>query len=156
MILEMKRTIIQFLEFMRNGIAFCTTWFLILRLLYCHIFNRQTISVDSLTKLLLFVIGGVFLFNLFFTKLLIKRWSFIKRLSCFMALFGFYESVGLYQIELFQDKGKFMQWGIFIGIVFVLYVICIVIYQQYSKRQGELYTQALETYQQERRKSNDK
>ncbi len=152
----MKRELFHFLIWMRNGIAFCTTWFLILGLLYCHIFNRQTISVDSLTKLLLFVIGGVFLFNLFFTKLLIKRWSFIKRLSCFMALFGFYESVGFYQIGLFQDAGKFMQWGVFIGIVFVLYVICIVIYQQYSKRQGELYTQALETYQQERSKSNDK
>lgn len=152
----MKRELFHFLIWMRNGIAFCTTWFLILGLLYCYIFNRRTISVDSLTKLLFFVIGGVFLFNLFFTKLLIKRWSFIKRLSCFMALFGFYESVGFYQIGLFQDAGKFMQWGIFIGIVFVLYVICIVIYQQYSKRQGELYTQALETYQQERRKSNDK
>lgn len=148
----MKRELFHFLIWMRNGIAFCTTWFLILWLLYCHIFNRQTISVDSLTKLLLFVIGGVFLFNLFFTKLLIKRWSFIKRLSCFMALFGFYESVGFYQIGLFQDAGKFMQWGVFIGIVFVLYVICIVIYQQYSKRQGELYTQALKTYQQERGK----
>lgn len=47
-----------------------------------------------------------------------------------------------------------MQWSIFIGIIFVLYVICIVIYQQYSKRQGERYTQALEAYQQERRKRN--
>ncbi len=154
MILEMKRTIIQFLEFMRNGIAFCTTWFLILGLLYCHIFNRQTISVDSLTELLFLIIGGVFLFNLLFTKLLIKRWSFIKRLSCFMVLFGLYEWMGFYLIGLFQDKGNFTQWGIFIGIIFVLYVICIAIYQQYSKRQGELYTQALETYQQKRRKSN--
>lgn len=143
---------IPFLASMRNGIAFCTTWFLILGLLYCHIFNRQVVSVDSLTRLLLFVIGGVFLFNLLFTKLLIKHWGFVARLSCFMALFSLYEGVAFYLIGLFQDKGNFMQWGIFIGIIFVLYVICIVIYQQYSKRQGALYTQALETYQQERGK----
>lgn len=137
---------------MRNGIAFCTTWFLILGLLYCHIFNRQVVSVDSLTRLLFFVIGGVFLFNLLFTKLLIKHWGFVARLSCFMALISLYEGVAFYLIGLFQDKENFMQWGILIGIIFVLYVICIVIYQQYSKRQGELYTQALETYQQERGK----
>lgn len=150
----MKRTILQFLTYMRNGIAFCTTWFLILWLLYCHIFKHQFISVYSLTRFLLLIIGGVFLFNILFTKILIKRWGFITRLSCFMALITLYEGMGFYQIGLFQNTGNFMQWSIFIGIIFVLYVICIVIYQQYSKRQGKLYTQALETYQQERRKSN--
>lgn len=150
----MQKELSHFFIWMRNGIAFCTTWFLILVLLYCHIFDRRTISVDSLTRLLIFVIGGVFLFNLFFTKLLLKRWGFIKRLSCFMALFSLYECIGFYQIGLFRNKGNFMQWNIFISIIFVLYVICIAIYQQYSKRQGKLYTQALETYQQERRKSN--
>lgn len=74
--------------------------------------------------------------------------------SCFMALITLYEGMEFYQIGLFQNTGNFMPWSIFIGIIFVLYVICIVIYQQYSKRQGKLYTQALETYQQERRKSN--
>lgn len=154
MIIIMKKNILQFLIFMRSGIAFCTTWFLILWLLYCHIFKRQFISVYSLTRFLLLIIGGVFLFNIFFTKLLIKRWGFIKRLSCFMTLIGLYEWMGFYQIGLFQNTGNFMQWSIFIGIIFVLYIICIVIYQQYSKRQGERYTQALESYQQERRKSN--
>lgn len=71
-----------------------------------------------------------------------------------MTLIGLYEWMGFYQIGLFQNTGNFMQWSIFIGIIFVLYVICIVIYQQYSKRQGERYTQALEAYQQERRKRN--
>lgn len=71
-----------------------------------------------------------------------------------MALFSLYECIGFYQIGLFRNKGNLMQWNIFISIIFVLYVICIAIYQQYSKRQGKLYTQALEKYQQERRKSN--
>ncbi len=147
----MKRELFHFLIWMRNGIAFCTTWFLFLWLLYCHIFNRQTISVDSLTRLLFLVIGGVFLFNILFTKLLIKRWGFVTRLSCFMALFSLYEGVGFYQIGLFQNTGNFMQWGILIGLVIILYIICILIYHQYSKRQGKLYTQALEIYQQERK-----
>lgn len=152
----MKRELFHFLIWMRNGITFCTTWFLILELLYCHIFDRQVISVDSLTKLLFLVIGGIFLFNILFTKLLIKRWGFVTRLSCFMVLFSLYEVVGFYRIGFFQDTGNFMQWEIFISIVCILYVICLVIYQQYSKRQGELYTQALVKYQQERKKSNDK
>lgn len=71
-----------------------------------------------------------------------------------MALIALYEGMGFYQIGLFKDPGDFMQWSIFIGIVLVLYVICMAIYHQYSKRQGALYTQALETYKQERRKSN--
>lgn len=154
MVFNMKKNIIQFLVFMRNGITFCTTWFLLIGLIFCHIFNRQTISVSKLTKLLFLVVGGVFLFNICFTKLLIKRWGFVKRLSCFMALFSLYECMGFYQMGLFRNTGTFTQWSIFIGIIFVLYVICIVIYQQYSKRQGERYTQALESYQQERRKSN--
>ena len=48
-----KNDIIKFFVWMRNGIAFCTTWLLIIWIAYCHISNQQQISVSMLTKLLL-------------------------------------------------------------------------------------------------------
>ena len=54
-----NKNIIKFFVWMRNGIAFCMTWLLIIWIAYCHISNQQQISVSMLTKLLFFVIGGV-------------------------------------------------------------------------------------------------
>ncbi|MFR1709504.1 MAG: hypothetical protein ACLSV2_11425 [Clostridium sp.] len=145
-----KKDIIQFWVWMRNGIAFCTSWLLILMLAYNYIFNIQIILTNTLIKLVLWIIGGVFIFNLFFTPLIIKRWSFTKRLTCFMSVFSLYEGVGFYQFGFFMGKDAAAQWLRFIGIVFVLYLICIAIYNRYSKKQGEIYTQALQEYQQQR------
>ena len=145
-----KKDIIQFLAWMRNGITFVTTWFLILILMYNHFFHIQTISTSSLTKLVCWIAGGVFIFNLFFTTLIIKKWSFIKRLTWFMSAMCLYECFGFYWLHFFQGRGTPIQWFIFIGIIFVLYLICIAIYQTYSNRQGEVYTQALQKYQQQR------
>ena len=151
-----KNDIIKFFVWMRNGIAFCTTWLLIIGIVYCHISNQQQISVSMLTKLLFFVIGGVSIFNILFTKVIIKNWTFTKRLTCFMVLFSLYECLNFYWIGFFSGTGTFIQWLVFIGIVCVLYSICIAIYQWYSNKQGEIYTQALMKYQQQRRKANGK
>lgn len=55
-----------------------------------------------------------------------------------------------------KDGRTFIQWLVFIGIICVLYFICIAIYQRYSNKQGEIYTQALIKYQQQRRNVNGK
>lgn len=151
-----KKDLIHFFVWMRNGTAFCTTWFLILLLLYNSIYHIPTVSTTGLLKLVLLSIGGVFLFNLFFTRLFIKKWRFIKRLTCFMVTISFYECFGFYLLHFFQSKGSFTGWLLFVGIVFFLYICCIAIYQQYSKRQGNLYTQSLQAYQQKRRVENGK
>lgn len=151
-----KEDIIKFFIWMRNGISFCVTWFLIIWLTYCHISNQQHISVSMLTKLLFFVMGGVLIFNIIFTKVFIKRWTFTKRLTCFMILMSLYECLNFYLIGFFRGKGSFMQWSIFMLIICVLYFICIAIYQRYSNKQGEIYTQALIKYQQQRRNVNGK
>ena len=91
-----KNDIIKFFVWMRNGIAFCTTWLLIIWIAYCHISNQQQISVSMLTKLLFFVIGGVLIFNILFTKVFIKNWTFTKRLTCFMVLLSLYECLNFY------------------------------------------------------------
>lgn len=151
-----KKDLIQFGVQMRNGIAFCTTWFLTLVLIFCCFSKRQTISVNSLFKMLVLTVGGVFIFNLLFTQILIKKWRFTTRLTVFMLSISAYECVGFYWLEFFKGKGTFAQWLLFIGIVCGLYFCCIAIYRQYSKKQGEIYTQALKKYQQQRGVSNGK
>lgn len=149
-----KKEVIHFLEWMRNGVAFCTTWFLILVLAYCYISGVQTIITTFLIKMIVWIIGGVFIFNLFFTNLIITKWSFIRRLSGFMVIISLYECLGFYWFEFFEKAGSVIQWTVFAGIVLVLYLICIAIYQRYSKRQGEIYSQALQRYQQKRSMEN--
>ncbi len=147
---DKKKDVIQFLTWMRNGTAFAVTWMLILVLLYCQMFRYQTIPANDLTKMLLLMVGGVFIFCLFFARLFFKKWSFIKRLTCFMILIALYECAGFYWVGIFTEKGTIAQWLIFFGIVFGLYGCCIAIYQRYSKKQGAIYTQALQKYQQQR------
>jgi len=86
----------------------------------------------------------------------IKNWTFTKRLTCFMVLLSLYECLNFYWMGFFSGIGTFIQWLVFIGIICVLYFICIAIYQRYSNKQGEIYTQALIKYQQQRRNVNGK
>ena len=151
-----KEEFLKFLVWMRNGTAFCTTWFLILMLVYNSIYNIPSISTNILIKLILLSFAGVFLFNLFFTCLFIKKWSFVKRLSGFMIVISLYECLCFYSLDFFQSAGTVIGWIIFVGIVLILYFCCIAIYQQYSKKQGEIYTKSLQTYQQKRRIENGK
>lgn len=151
-----KTDAIQFAIWMRNGISFCTTWFLILILVYNHIFNIQTIQTKSLIKVVFLIIGGVLIFNLSFTRFMIKKMNFTVRLTCFMCTISLYECLGFYWLDFFEGNGTAVQWLIFIGIIFILYLICIVLYQKYSKRQGEFYTKILREYQMERSMQHEK
>lgn len=149
-----KSEVIRFAVWMRNGVAFCTTWFLILILAYNYIFNIQNISTKSLMKVVLLIIGGVLIFNLSFTRIIIKKWNFMVRLTFFMCAISLYECLGFYWLGYF--KGVAVQWLIFIGIILVLYFICAVLYQKYSKKQGEIYTKGLQKYQMERNMQHEK
>ena len=148
---KQKHELYKFLAWMRNGTAFCTTWFLILILLYNSIYNITSLSTNLLVKLILLSMGGVFLFNLFFTGLFIKKWSFTKRLTGFMLVLSVYECFCFYSLNIFQKTGTVLEWIIFVGIILVLYLCCIAIYHQYSKKQGEIYTKSLQAYQEKRR-----
>lgn len=145
-----KKDIIQFLVWMRNGIAFGVSWFLILWLFYNGVFEIESIATDSLIKMILFVMGAVFLFSAAFTRLFIRKWSFLGRLTCFMVLISIYECIVFYWTGFWGGSGTRIEWFAFIGTILVLYFICIAIYQLYSKKKGELYTLALQEYQQKR------
>ena len=151
-----NKNITQFFIWLRNGIAFCTSWFLILILIYNSICNIPSIKTESLVKMIFFVAGGVFLFCTFFTQLFIKKWSFLNRLTGFMILFSIYESATFYWLGVFSKAGSLVEWMMFAGIVLILYLICVVIYHFYSKEKGEVYTQALENYKEKRSAENGK
>lgn len=150
-----KKDLIQFFTWLRNGIAFSVTWFLILKLIYNRMAHIQTISTDNLLKMVIWLSGGVLLFCLLFTRILFKKMGFTGRLTCFMLLFGVYEYLYFYWRGYFTTAGAIGQWVLFFGIILGLYLICIAIYQKHSKRYGEIYTKALKKYQQERMSSNE-
>lgn len=145
-----KKDFIQFIMWMRYGVAHAVSCFLILLLIYNKLCNHEAISTDGLIKMIIWVVGAVFIFNLLFTRFIIKKWNFMTRLTIFMVTICLYEGVGFYWLRVFIRKDAVFQWLVFIGIVFALYLICIVMYWKYSKKQGEIYTQALQQYQQER------
>lgn len=145
-----KKDIIQFMMWMGNGAAYAVSCFLILLLIYNKLSNHQAISTDGLIKMMVWAVGAVFIFNLLFTRFIIKRWNFMTRLTVFLISICLYEGVGFYWLKVFVRKDAVFQWLAFVGIVIALYLICIVIYWKYSKKQGEIYTQALQQYQQER------
>lgn len=142
-----KKDIIQFMVWMRNGISYAVSCILFLLLAYNKFCHHQAISTDGLIKLMVWAVGAVFLFNLMFTRFIIKKWNFMTRLTVFMVSICLYEGVGFYWLRFFARKGAAFQWLLFVGIVFVLYFICTLIYWKYSKKQGEIYTQALQQYQ---------
>lgn len=151
---EHKKDLIQFLVWMRNGTAFCTSWFLILGLLYNHSWGIEQIATDRLIEMLLFVVGGVFVFCSFFTRVFIRKWNFQKRLNCFMVVIALYECFVFYATGVWESSGKPFMWVTFFGLILIAYFLCIAIYQVYSRRQGELFTKALQNYQQKRSMEN--
>lgn len=67
-----------------------------------------------------------------------------------MCAISLYECLGFYWIGFFKGRGTAVRWLLFIGIILILYFICAVLYQKYSKKQGEIYTRGLQKYQMER------
>lgn len=73
-----KEDFLKFLVWMRNGTAFCTTWFLILMLVYNSFFNIPAISTNILIKLILLSFGGTFLFIFFLHVCSLKSGVLLK------------------------------------------------------------------------------
>lgn len=151
-----KKEWLKFFIWMRNGIAFAFTWLVFLWMLFDRIYGLNSVHSDMMLRLLLLVAGGVLLFTVCFTRILVRRWHFTTRLTCFMLLFGIYEGVGFYYLGIFQRIGTLKEWLLFAGIIFGFYAVCIFVYELYSRKKGELYTMALTEYQQKRRMEHEK
>lgn len=150
-----KKELARFFTWLRNGICFAFTWFVILRLIASWVIGAETVSVAQLTDMLLWTGGGVLLFCIAFTRLIIRKAGFTARLTFFMVLFTIYEIGYFYYTGLFRDFGCIYEWALFALAVVPLYFICLAIYSVYRKKKGALYTSALQKYQQERRTAND-
>ena len=145
-----KNEIIQFVRWTRNGIAFCTTWFLILVLVFCALSGIDSVSAVFLMRMMLLITGDVLIFNLCFSRLLLRNRSFTWRLTFFMCAISVYEIAGFYWLGFFQGIGSAVQWILFIAIVLSLYLICLLLYRLCSAREAERFTQNLQTYQKRR------
>lgn len=150
-----KKELATFFTWLRNGICFAFTWFVFLRLIASWVAGAEKISVIQLTDMLLWTSGGVVLFCIAFTKLIIRKAGFTARLTFFMALITICEIGYFYYTGLFKDFGCIYEWALFALIVIPLYLICLAIYGIYRKKKGELYTAALQKYQQERKTVNE-
>ena len=144
----------EFVIWMRNGVAISFTWLMLLLLVRNMIFGVSQIDTYMVAKLLAMVIGGVFLFTIFFLKGIIKNMGFLSRLTGFMLLFMIFEILCFYWMGIFTKEGTMRWWAIFFLIVMVLYGICIDIYANYSRKKGELYTETLQKYKMERNERN--
>ena len=150
-----KKELKTFFTWLRNGTCFAVTWFLILELIVRWISGVETISIVNLTKTIDWTVGGVLIFCVAFTRLFIRRFGFTARLTVFMSAITFYEILFFYKMGLFVNTSHLYQRLLFFGIILCLYFICLVIYGSYRKKKCELYTHALQRYQQERRTINE-
>ena len=66
-----------FFIWIRNGVAFCFTWLMVVILLRNTYLRIENISTTGIFKLLIFACGGVILFTVLFSETLIKGISFI-------------------------------------------------------------------------------
>ncbi len=165
---QFKQYLPQFLTWLRNGFAFCTTWFLLLLLALGVLHGAETVTMQALVHLLLWCAGGSLLFCLIFTKLLLRSAGFTFRLTLFLLLAAGYQFLlpiyGPNPLRFLFGKQFPMQYGgtqweyfvganfnaiVFVGIMAVLFLACMVIYHFYSKKKGTLYTEALRRYQEE-------
>ncbi len=150
-----KKELATFFTWLRNGICFAFTWFVFLRLITSWVAGAEKISVIQLTDMLLWTSGGVLLFCIAFTKLIIRKAGFTARLTFFMALITVYEIGYFYYGGLFVNSGYAYEWIIFAVVVIAMYLVSLGIYQLYRRKKGELYTAALQKYQQERKTINE-
>jgi hypothetical protein len=124
---------------------------MILTLIICQMRGIQNIGVDLLGKLLAFCLISSIELVIFFSSCLITNKSFIFRLNGFVALFLPTEIAFLYIAGLFKGEGIGIQWAIFVGIIIVLYLICVILDKTIFRKQGQEYTVQLDRYKEERR-----
>ena len=137
--------------YIRDGVAYSFTWFAILALILCLVTGKQDIGVDFLGKLLAFCVLAAIEFVVFFSNCFIISKGFIFRLNGFVAIFLPTEIAFLYFAGLFSGAGTVIQWEIFVGIIVVLYLICIILDKTICKKQGQEYTVQLDRYKKKRR-----
>ena len=141
----------RFLGFIRDGVAYSFSWFVILVLIIGLLSGQQDIGVDFLGKLLGFCLLAAIEFAAFFSDCVITNKGFMLRLNGFVALFLPTEIAFLYITGILTGAGTVIEWAIFVGIIVVLYLICIILDKTILRKQGQEYTSQLDKYKEKRK-----
>ncbi len=154
-----KKELATFFTWFRNGTCFTFTWFMFLHLVMAWVSGlwvdkAPSLSLNKLTFIFFGTAGAVLIFCLVFTKLVIRKLGFTARLTVFMALISAYEILCLYLMGVFTHV-DFYQILLLLAFIVPMYLICLGIYSVYRRKTGELYTFALQKYQQERQTVNE-
>ena len=131
---------------LRNGVALCFTWLVILIMLSGLLTGELAIKLTTLLSAFFISFVAVICFIVFFSDVFIRDKSFIFRLNFALIVFIPAEIFGF-----FEGKGSLSTWLIFAGIVLLLYSACIIIDKTIFKKKGEEYTFQLMKYQEERK-----
>lgn len=150
-----KNNVIRCLIWLRNGISFCFTWFVLLVAVLCRVRRIEAVPVTVLLRLFLFVCGGVVLFCLWFSPFPVQKMRFFSRLTGFFVLFVPYELLGFYLIGLFRrSETTLPKMLVFLCITLALYLLCLWIDRRVCAGEGVRYTESLKRYQQRKEKDD--
>ena len=144
----------RFLGFIRDGVAYSFSWFVILVLIIGLLSGQQDIGVDFLGKLLVFCVLAAIEFTAFFSDSFITNKGFMLRLNGFVAFFLPTEIAFLYITGILTGAGTVIEWAIFVGIIVVLYLICVILDKTILRKQGQEYTSQLDKYKEKRKDEN--
>lgn len=139
----------------RNGLAFSFAWLVMVILIIALITGTASISTVFLAKLFLLCIGAAMLFAISFSEELLKKSSFIKRLTLFVLTFIPLEVLIFYWMGLFKGTGKPGQWLIFVGSIIVMYLISLILDVTVYANRGKKYTSQLNEYKKRRLTLNE-
>ena len=117
-----KKELKTFFIWLRNGTCFAVTWFIILELISKWIAGNDTLSVAGLTRTILWTVGGVLIFCVMFTRLLVRKLGFTARLSVFMGVLAIYELAYFYTSGIFTALFSY-QLLLFLSIIILLLMI---------------------------------
>lgn len=147
----------KFFIWLRNGFCFLTTWFMLLLWILCRLNGSSLLFADMIPAVMLGSAGAVLIFCSVFTKVFLRKTGFTVRFTLFFALIVLYELAYGYaaytwlsglEIPPMQFGGWHSgEWVLFAVIVLVMYAVSMGIYAVYRRKKGEIYTQALQNYQ---------
>lgn len=140
--------------YFRNGTCFSFTWLVIIALVANLISGNDSLSSVFLLKTLLFCALASLLFSFIFSGVLFRKRLFIFKLSVFTVFFLPIEISYFYWIKLFGSTGDEIKWLIFVGVIVVLYLICLFIDRFIFAKKANEYTFMLNEYKQKRSDSS--
>lgn len=150
-----KQNVKTLFSFFRNGTCFSFTWLVIIVLLNSFFNGSESIRTLFLLKTLIFCLAASLFFALVFSKVFLRKCKFIIKLTIFTLCFLPTEIGYFYWIGLFNGRGDIIKWSILVGLIIVLYIICLCIDRLVYAKKGDEYTFMLNEYKKQRSLGKD-